>query len=77
MNFDPATTKLQTLVVRSNDGDGTPVDWSTQIQINEREYDKAYLQLIDVQMRLLNTGAFPTNLTEAKITVNVESTLQL
>ena len=26
-------------------------------------------------MRLLNTGAFPTNLTEAKIIVNVESTL--
>ena len=53
MNFDPATTKLQTLVVRSNDGDGTPVDWSTQIQINEREYDKAYLQLVNVSMRLL------------------------
>ena len=56
MNFDPATTKLQTLVVRSNDGDGTPVDWSTQIQINEREYDKAYLQLVNVSMRLLTKG---------------------
>ena len=42
MNFDPATTNIQTLVVRS---DSSPVDWTSQIQINEREYDKAYIQL--------------------------------
>ena len=75
MNFDPATTKLQTLVVRSNDGDGTPVDWSTQIQINEREYDKAYIQLVNVSMRLLTKGPFPTTTTESKLILNVESNL--
>ena len=75
MNFDPATTKLQTLVACSNDGDGTPVDWSTQIQINEREYDKAYIQLVNVSMRLLTKGPFPTTTTESKLILNVESNL--
>ena len=72
MNFNQATTKIQTLVVRS---DGNPVDWTSQIQINEREYDKAYIQLIDVGMNLANTGAFPANETDARVIVNLESNL--
>lgn len=72
MNFNQATTKIQTLVVRS---DSNPVDWTSQIQINEREYDKAYIQLIDVGMNLANTGAFPANETDARVIVNLESNL--
>ena len=72
MNFNQATTKIQTLVVRS---DGNPVDWTSQIQINEREYDKAYIQLLNVSMRLIATGIFPANETESMIIINVESNL--
>jgi len=72
MNFNPATTKIQTLVIRSTD---TPVDWTSHIQINEREYDKAYIQLVDVGMNLVNSGAFPANTTEARVIINIESTL--
>ena len=72
MNFNQATTKIQTLVVRS---DSNPVDWTSQIQINEREYDKAYIQLLNVSMRLTATGTFPANETESMIIINVESNL--
>ena len=72
MNFNQATTKIQTLVVRS---DSNPVDWTSQIQINEREYDKAYIQLLNVSMRLTATGIFPANETESMIIINVESNL--
>ena len=72
MNFNPATTKIQTLIIRSTD---TPVDWTSHIQINEREYDKAYIQLVNVGMNLVNSGAFPANITDARVIINVESTL--
>jgi|GEM_PF-5801713 len=72
MNFNQATTKIQTLVVRS---DSNPVDWTSQIQINEREYDTAHIQLLNVPMRLSATGIFPANETESMIIINVESNL--
>ena len=60
-------------VVRS---DSNPVDWTNQIQINEREYDKAYIQFVDVGMNMANSGAFPANETDARVIVNIESFLR-